>query len=134
MVPPDVELGFHLCGLWHLDHRGGQDLNVHVDWANALTERISRPIGYIHMASVPEHGRSDYASLERLKLDEGTKLFLGLIHGSDGLDGARRRIQAASEFRSDFGVAHYCGLNPILGVDPARLDEILELHRQVASL
>jgi hypothetical protein len=105
-----------------------------VDWANALTERIDRPIGYIHMASVPEHGRSDYASLERLKLDEGTKLFLGLIHGSDGLDGARRRIQAASEFRSDFGVAHYCGLNPILGVDPARLDEILELHRQVASL
>jgi hypothetical protein len=134
VVPADVELGFHLCGTWHLDHRGGQDLNVHVDWANALTERIDRPIGYIHMASVPEHGRSDYASLERLKLDAGTKLFLGLIHGSDGLEGARRRVEAAAEFRSDFGVAHFCGLNPIFEVDPARLDDMLDLHRQVASL
>jgi len=132
VVPQDVELGFHLCGTWHIDHRGGQDLNVHVDWANALTERISRPIGYIHMASIPEHDRSDYASLERLKLDEGTKLFLGLIHGSDGLEGARRRIEAASAFRSDFGIAHFCGLNPPFGVDPNRLDEILDLHRQVA--
>jgi hypothetical protein len=89
-----------------------------VDWANALTERISRPIGHIRMASIPEHDRSDYASLERLKLDEGTKLFLGLIHGSGGLVGARRRIEAASESRSDFGVAHFCGLNPPFGWTP----------------
>jgi hypothetical protein len=134
VVPPEVELGFHLCGTWHIDHRGGQDLNVHVDWANALTDRINRKIGYIHMASVPEHDRSDYASLERLKLDEGTKLFLGLIHGSDGLEGARRRVEAASEFRSDFGVAHFCGLFPVFGVDPDRLEDLLDLHRQVASL
>ena len=134
VVPADVELGFHLCGTWHIDHRGGQDLNVHVDWANALTDRIERKISYIHMASVPEHDRPDYASLERLKLDEGTKLFLGLIHGSDGLEGARRRVEAASQFRSDFGVAHFCGLFPIFGVDPGRLEEILDLHRQVASL
>jgi len=134
VVPPEVELGFHLCGTWHIDHRGGQDLNVHVDWANALTDRIERRIDYIHMASIPQHDRSDYASLQRLKLDPGTKLFLGLIHSSDGLEGARRRVDAASEFRSDFGVAHFCGLFPIFGVDPERLDEMLHLHRQVASL
>jgi hypothetical protein len=134
VVPPEVELGFHLCGTWHIDHRGGQDLNVHVDWANALTDRVNRRINYIHMASVPQHDRSDYASLERLKLDDGTKLFLGLIHGADGLEGARRRVEAASAFRSDFGVAHFCGLFPVFGVDPGRLDEVLDLHRQVASL
>lgn len=133
-VPPDVELGFHLCGTWHIDHRGGQDLNVHVDWANALADRIDRRIGYIHMPSIPQHGPADYAALSRLKLDGSTKLFLGLIHGADGIEGARRRIDAAAEFRSDFGVAHFCGLFPIFGVDPGRLDEILDLHRQVASL
>jgi hypothetical protein len=133
-VPADVELGFHLCGTWHIDHRGGQDLNVHVDWANALTERIDRTIGYIHMPSVPQHGAADYAALSRLKLDETTKLFLGLIHGSDGIEGARRRIDAAAEFRPDFGVAHFCGLFPVFGVDPGRLEEILDLHQQVASL
>jgi hypothetical protein len=134
VVPPEVELGFHLCGTWHIDHRGGQDLNVHVDWANALTDRINRKIDYIHMASIPQHDRRDYASLERLKLNEGTKLFLGLIHGSDGLEGAHRRVEAASEFRSDFGVAHFCGMFPVFGVDPDRLEDLLDLHRQVASL
>jgi hypothetical protein len=133
IVPPDVELGFHLCGTWHIDHRGGQDLNVHVDWANALTNRIDRPIGYIHMASIPEHDRSDYANLERLKLGQETKLFLGLIHRSDGLEGSCRRVEAAAEFRSDFGVAHFCGLFPIFAGDPGRLEELLDLHRQVAS-
>jgi hypothetical protein len=86
------------------------------------------------MASIPQHDRSDYASLERLKLDAETKLFLGLIHGSDGLEGARRRVEAASAYRSDFGVAHFCGLFPVFGVDPGRLDEVLDLHRQVALL
>jgi hypothetical protein len=134
VVPAEAELGFHLCGLWHIDNTAGQDLQVHVDWANALTRRIARPINYIHMASVPEHGDQDYAKLRDLELEPHTKLFLGLIHPSDGLEGAKRRVASAAKYREDFGVAHFCGLAPIFRVDPNTLDDVLELHAQVAQL
>lgn len=133
-VPPDVELGFHLCGMWHIDPRGGQDIRVHVDWANALAGRLERRIDYIHMPSIPGHGRADYEALEQLRLAHGTKLFLGLVHGSDGIDGTASRIEAASQFAQDFGVAHFCGLFPIFGVDPERLEELLQLHHDAAQL
>jgi hypothetical protein len=46
-IPPQVELGFHLCSIWHIDQSKGQDNNVHVDWCNALSRKIARPIGSI---------------------------------------------------------------------------------------
>src|SRR3954447_654911 len=109
-VPPGVELGIHICSIWHHDPDGGQDNAVLVDTANALTERITRPIAYIHLPIIPEHDAADMAPLRQLRLPPGTKLFLGLIHLSDGLDGARRRITAAQTVVPDFGVGHFCGL------------------------
>jgi hypothetical protein len=133
-VPPGVELGFHLCGMWHIDPRGGQDMHVHVDFANALSDTIKRRIDYVHIASVPDHEEADYRVLTELRLPSETKVFLGLIHGTDGLEGATRRVAAASAAGIDFGVGHFCGLGPLFGVTPDRLDDILELHRQVAEL
>jgi hypothetical protein len=37
-------------------------------------------------------------------------LFLGLIHDSDGAEGARRRITVASKVRPAFGIATECGM------------------------
>jgi hypothetical protein len=133
-VPEDAELGFHLCGIWHMDPRGGQDLQVHVDAANALAEQVSRRIDYVHMPILPEHGPEDYAKLAGLRLAPDTKLFLGLIHASDGIEGARRRIELAGSVVEDFGVAHFCGLRDLNQVGSERLDEVLELHGQVARL
>lgn len=133
-VPAEAELGFHLCGLWHIDPRGGQDMRVHRDFANLLAERVHRPISYVHVASIPEHGAADYAVLSELRLSPDTELYLGLIHRGDGVAGARRRIEAARTVRDGFGVAHFCGLGPMFGVTPDRLDEVLELHREVAEL
>lgn len=133
-VPEPVELGFHLCSMWHIDPRGGQDLQVHVDWANWLTERTNRRIDYIHMPIIPEHGPEDFAKLSGLKLAPETKLFLGVIHTTDGIDGARRRIEAARQVVPDFGVAHFCGLAPVFGIDPDKLDGVLELHRAAAEV
>jgi hypothetical protein len=134
VVPPHAELGFHLCGLWHVDDRGGQDMQVHVDWANLLTRRVKRPISYVHLASIPEHGDDDYQKLRGLELEPQTKLFAGLIHPSDGLEGARQRLTSAARYRDDFGVGHFCGLFPLFKVDPNRLDQVLALHAQVAEL
>ena len=103
-IPPNIELGFHLCSIWHIDQSKGQDNNVHVDWCDALSRKIDRPIGYIHMPTIPEHQAADFAPLRRLKLHPETQLFLGVIHMDDGLEGARRRIAAAASAITDFGV------------------------------
>jgi hypothetical protein len=155
-VPPEVELGIHICSIWHHDPDGGQDNAVLVDTANALTQRITRPIAYIHLPIIPEHDVADFAPLKQLQLQPDTKLFLGLIHVSDGLEGARRRVAAARTAVSDFGVGHFCGLGApptvvasvrgataqagppppprIPRATPDTIGDVLDLHRQVAQL
>ncbi|HEY7059902.1 MAG TPA: hypothetical protein VII06_00375 [Chloroflexota bacterium] len=155
-VPADVELGIHICSIWHHDPDGGQDNTVLVDTANALSERITRPIAYVHLPIIPEHDAADFAALKQLRLQPDTKLFLGLIHLSDGLEGARRRVAAAREAAvGDFGVGFFCGLGGppavVAGVQPASpqadpappripratpetIGAVLDLHRQVAQL
>ena len=150
-VPPDVELGIHICSIWHHDPDGGQDNAVLVDTANALSQRITRPIAYVHLPIIPEHDVADFAPLKQLRLRPDTKRFLGLIHLSDGLEGARRRVAAAQTAVSDFGVGHFCGLRaasagPDMGqmapstpprisrATPDTIGDVLDLHRQVAQL
>jgi hypothetical protein len=132
-IPPDVELGFHLCAMWHVYKDAGQDLRVHVDYANALIGKIRRPIGYFHLPTTPEFGEADFAPLKDLRLPQGTKLFLGLIHAADGLEGARRRVEAARKVVPDFGVAHFCGLSQ-WGAGPETVQPMLELHRATAAI
>jgi hypothetical protein len=155
-VPSDVGLGIHICSIWHHDPDGGQDNAVLVDTANALSQRITRPIAYIHMPIIPEHDVADFAPLKNLRLQPDTKLFLGLIHLSDGLEGARRRIVAAQTAVADFGVGFFCGLGapPVLAASarpaagqttpptppripratPDTICDVLVLHRHVAQL
>jgi hypothetical protein len=92
--------------------------------------------------AVPEHGEKELAPLQRLMLDPATTLFLGLIHGSDGLKGARRRIEAASTAVAEFGIGHYCGLGYHEGTAASAPQayslhmsrpEMLDLHRRVAE-
>lgn len=110
-IPQEVELGFHICSIWHHCPEGGQDNDVMVDTANLLSARIQRPIAYIHIPIVPEHDSAeDYAPLKRLRLHPETKLFLGLLNLADGLEGARRRIALAESAVTDFGVSFFCGL------------------------
>lgn len=131
-VPDEAELGFHLCGLWHIDHRAGQDVQVHVDAANALTEAIGRRIDYIHLPSVPEHGPEDFAKLAGLRLSPDTKLFVGVIH-QDGEEACERRLRDVTAVVPDAGVAHFCGLSELFRVEPGQLDEMLELHARLAN-
>jgi hypothetical protein len=86
------------------------------------------------MPVLPEHGPEDYATLGGLRLAPETKLFLGLIHRADGVEGAQRRIEMASSVLEDFGVGHFCGLRDLNQVGDEGLEEILELHGQVAGL
>ncbi|MFG2072258.1 hypothetical protein [Nonomuraea maritima] len=133
-VPADAEVGYHLCysdpdhGLFAEPRDAGRLVAV----ANALTDRLVRRVGWIHLP-VPA-GRTDpayYAPLHDLWLPIGTELYLGLVHAEDGLDGARHRIEAARTVVSAFGVAAACGLG---GYPPEAVPGLLDLHAAVAAL
>ncbi len=115
-IPQGVELGFHICSIWHHWPDSGQDNEVLVDTANALSQRIKRSISYIHIPITPEHDRQEhYAPFKQLRLHPETTLFLGLVNLMDGVEGAKRRIDLAETAVSDFGIAMFCGL----GLPPA---------------
>src|SRR5262249_9229725 len=132
-VPAPVELGLHLCyGNFNLRHwREPESLASTVAVYNRLAERVARTIEYVHRP-VPI-GRSDdayFAPLDNLKLRPETQLYLGLIHETDGVEGARKRIEAAHRHAARFGISTECGF----GERPAEIvPELLQLHAHVAK-
>ena len=147
-IPSDVEFGLHVCSIWHHYPYSGQDNAVLVDTANAIIQRLTRPVGYLHMPVIPEHTSSDFATLKNLHLPAGCKFYLGLINLSDGVPGARQRVEAAQAVVSDFGVAFFCGLGHYPSgahaaqlvpptharATPETIGQVLDLHQQVAAL
>jgi hypothetical protein len=106
-VPSSVELGYHLCygDSGHKHFVEPADMGMLVAVANRVADDLSREINWIHMP-VPRE-RDDaayYQPLKDLQLSPDTEIFLGLIHATDGASGAARRIEAAQNFLTDFGV------------------------------
>jgi hypothetical protein len=129
-VAKDVELGYHLC-YGSQDHKHAVepcDLSACVDLINAIAAKLDRKIAYVHMP-VPRE-RNDDAYFEPLKrLDSGSieETYLGLIHYTDGVDGACTRIKTAEKYFSKFGIATECGF----GRRPAHQDvhKLIDLHK-----
>ena len=131
-VPADVDMGYHLCyGSMNNRHwKEPDDLNMCVKVANALSERLSRPINFLHMP-VPADRYDDryYIPLKNLVLKPKTEVFLGLLHNEDGKEGNASRISAASKVLGDFGIAAECGLGRYPSDD---VPQILMTHRRVS--
>jgi hypothetical protein len=132
-VPEGVETGHHLCygDFGHEHFLQPADATRLVEMANAIHAATSRPIAWLHLP-VPRE-RTDatyYEPLRDLQLHPATELYLGLVHLTDGEDGARARIAAAQMFVSTFGVATECGFGrrPAEAVAP-----LLDLHAAVAD-
>jgi methionine synthase II (cobalamin-independent) len=131
-VPAGAELGLHLCygdpGHKHVVEP--KDTKLMVDFTNQLVAAIKHPVAWVHMP-VPRE-REDvayFAPLKGLKLDPRTELYLGLVHRTDGLVGAQRRLAAAKQVVTNFGIATECGF----GRRPAEtVPDLVELHREVA--
>jgi hypothetical protein len=127
-VPADIDLMFHFCygDAGHRHVIEPTDMGDMVDFANRLTARLPRPIQLIHMP-VPRD-RSDaayFAPLARLRLNPATKLCLGLVHHTDGIDGTRARLATAQRFVTDFSIATECGFGRR---DPKTIPELLRIH------
>jgi hypothetical protein len=133
-VPSEAELGIHLCygDLGHKHTVEPRNMDLLVTISNWLAREIRRPITWIHMP-VPRDRHDDlyFAALRNIKLDPKTELYLGLIHYTDGIKGAKVRLAAASRVVSDFGVATECGFGRR---DPKTVDSLLALHRAVATI
>ena len=132
-VPADIELMFHFC-YGDSDHKHvvePVDMNDMVDVANDLCERVKRHIDLIHMP-VPRDRWDDayFEPLKRLRLTLGTELCLGLVHYTDGLAGARRRLATAEKHVQNFSIATECGFGRR---PPATIPELLRIHAEAAG-
>ena len=131
-VPRTIELGYHFCyGSFGGKHFvEPKDTGAMVRLANAILPRIERPVAWLHMPVPVERDDAAYfAPLERLRLPTQTKLYLGLIHDSDGIAGARRRMAAADTYLTGYGAATECGFGRR---DPASIAALLDLHAELA--
>ena len=133
-VPADVELGYHLCygDAGHEHFVQPADTGRLVTIARAVTAGLEHP-----RRLDPHAGARGAATTQRTSRRWATstcpraaRLHLGLVHATDGAEGARGRIDAAASVVDAFGVATECGFGRR---DPATVAGLLELHAQVAS-
>jgi hypothetical protein len=133
-VPAGADLLYHLCygDSGHRHVIEPTDMGDMVECANRVSRQIARPIQLIHMP-VPRNRADDayFAPLRRLELRPETELCLGLVHYTDGIDGARGRLAAAKNYVRDFSIATECGFGRR---DPATIPALLRLHADIADL
>jgi hypothetical protein len=132
-VPADVNLGYHLCygDRGHKHFIEPKDTANLVEVANGLSARVKRTIEWIHLPVPRDRTDADYyAPLRHLKLKPGTELYLGLLHLSDGIEGARQRMEAAKTAIDHFGIGAECGMGRR---DPQTIVDFLKLHHEAAA-
>lgn len=136
MVPEPVELGFHLCygdapaadGVGR-HWKEPSDTKLLTEVANELISGAQRTVTWVHMpVPIARDDEAYFSPLANVNLSKHTRLYLGLVHHEDGLEGARRRVSVAARYVRGFGVATECGM----GRTPR--DAIAEILRVQAEL
>lgn len=129
-IPEETLLGYHWCyGTW-----GGwpmtamEDLDLCVRMSNEAKKRTGRRLDYVHMPVIRQPDERFFAPLDDLDVGD-TKVFLGIVHHTDGVEEFRARRDLARKHLQDFGIASVCGYGR---VDPELLPEILKTHVQDA--
>ena len=130
-IPAQVGLGLHFCygSVGDAHPIDPPDLGVPVRLANEAIDAIDRRVDWIHMP-VPRN-RDDTAYFEPLKeLNDRPRLFLGLVHLKDGVEGTVRRIRAAQQFSNSFGISTECGFGRR---NPATIPDLIDVHARAAE-
>jgi hypothetical protein len=128
-VPAGVEMGYHLC-YGDQDHKHAKepkDAAAMTEVATLLSQRVKRKVDFIHMPIPKWVAAPFFDPLRELKLKPESRLYLGLVHFTDGLEGTQRRIGWASKTIDGFGIATECGFGrrPVETIKP-----LLQLHVQ----
>ena len=132
-VPADVDLLFHFCygDSGHRHVIDPTDMGDMVEMANRLSAAITRPIQLIHMP-VPRDRDDDayFAPLAGLALHPETRLCLGLVHYTDGLEGTRRRMATADRHARGYAIGTECGFGRR---PPETIAALLRIHAEAAQ-
>lgn len=130
-VPDETLLGYHWCyGTW-----GGwpmtamRDLALCVRLSNEAARRTGRRLDYVHMPVVRHPQDAFFAPLGDLDVGDA-KVYLGLVHHTDGVEGFRHRAELARRHLQGLGISSVCGYGR---VDPGELVQALRLHRACAE-
>jgi hypothetical protein len=99
--------------------------------ANSISSGIERNLDWIHMP-VPRDRSDDayFEPLTGLNLQSETELYLGLVHFTDGVQGAQRRIDTAQKHTPEFGVATECGFGRR---PPETVVPLMEIHSALSE-
>jgi hypothetical protein len=133
LVPEEVELGYHLCYGYHerKHFKEPEDLSLLVRKANAIEERLGRPITWVHMPVPIDRSDSEYFyALKEIQLTN-VELYLGVVHSEDGAAGAQKRINAA---RGVLGGGHFLGVATECGMGQypsTAIGDLLAIHAAV---
>lgn len=133
LLPEGAVNGMHLCygDLEHTHMIEPDDLSVCVRMANLAAKHSNGRLDYLQMP-VPR-ARTDDAYFDPLKdLDIGNaKLYIGLVHHTDGVAGTRERLATFKRhYDGPFGVATECGWGRR---QTDTIPELIDIHRQVAQ-
>ena len=132
-IPESVLLGMHLCygDLEHTHLFEPKDLAIVVKMANLAVAQAGRRFDFVHMP-VPRNRSDDayFTPLQDLKIGN-TKLFIGLVHLTDGTPGSLQRLATFKRhYNGPYGVATECGW----GRRKAEtLPALLKVHEEVAA-
>ena len=130
-IPDETLLGIHWCfGTW-----GGwpmaalPDLDLCVKMSNEAKRRFGRRLDYVHMPVITEPDDSFFAPLDELDVGD-TKVFLGMVHHTDGIDAFRRRRDLARNHLKSFGIGSVCGYGRLHADE---LPDVLRIHAEDAN-
>ncbi|UTX54140.1 hypothetical protein [Leucobacter aridicollis] len=133
-VPLDVEVGVHLCygDVAEKHFVEPRDAAHLTRFANAVAAAAERDLTWLHLPVPIERDDTEFfGPLAELNVPATTELYLGLVHREDGVEGATRRIAAATQVLSrDFGVATECGFGR---APEGTTVPLFETHRAVAA-
>ena len=132
-VPGRVELGYHFCygDFAHRHIVEPTDMGTMVGVANAIFKAIKRPVQWLHMP-VPKSRKDSayFEPLRQLSLHPPTRLYLGVVHYTDGVEGTMERINIAQKITNDFGIATECGFGRRAA---ETVPMLLEIHKAVCD-
>jgi hypothetical protein len=133
LVPDGALLGMHLCygDLEHSHLIQPKDLGVSVRMANLAIEKSGGRLDYVQMP-VPRDRADDAYFAPLADLNPGkTKIYIGLVHLTDGIEGTRRRLEAFKRhYKGDYGIATECGWGRR---KTETIPDLIKVHREVAA-
>lgn len=130
-IPVQATLLLHLCCLDGASYQiTPADMTRMVRLTNELEQLSSRPVDLVHMP-VPLKHEDDgfFRPLSTLADDRRVEICLGLVHLSDGVEGARRRLLLAHRHLDRFSIAARCGLGKRT---PESIPGFLAMHAEIA--